>query len=1263
MADEELEAIKGVIENAEQIRNIAIAAHIDHGKCVAPNQRVATADGNQVEAEELFERYRTEGEPVEQEQGEMRVSLPEDTLKVTSFNRSSGKTEPKEVTDLWKMEKDEDLVEVRLENGREVAVTPEHEFTVLGQDGTFDMVEARDLEQGKVVVASRQLEADSDTSTEARLLEEISENERFYVGLADGFAEELKAEIKAEGLEDIYDSVQPVLKLESFRNCVWRGEYRLKTLVQVAERLELGLDDVYSGIECLNVRGTESKGEHSSLEMNLIDSTENLFYIAGVFFGDGDTDGNITNENRDIQQTIVEKSAELGFEPQISRFDDRATRIEVGGKTLNTLLTEFFEYPESNKSGSISIPETVFEAERSEVSAFVKGYMDADGMVEEARSAVSVSSKSTQMLDDLQLLLQRFDIASKFNRRNSTLYISGELSVERFRNEIGFEHPEKSEKLSDLVDKAESSKLDAVPIDGEVLRETRLTSEASQSDLVPSYSSYENNHVGLSKRSLSRIAEEMGNHGADRHRLNKLQRLAVADTVFSRVESKKRIDGPEHVYDFTVDDHHNFVCEGVVVENTTLTDNLLARAGMISDKLAGDQRFMDFDDQEAERGITIYSANISMVHEFDGDNYLINLIDTPGHVDFGGDVTRAMRAVDGVLVLVDAVDGVMPQTETVMKQALQEGVRPILFINKVDRLIEEMQLTPEEMQERFQKIIREVNTALRKYADEETAEAWEMGVQDGTVAFGSALKNWAISFPYMQETGIDFGEMIDRCQDGDHDGLSEDAPIEEVVLDMVVKHLDDPQTSADHRVPKVWPGDPENEAGESMAEQDADGPLIGVVTNVEDDEHAGTIATARLFSGTVEEGDELYGIGSQKTERAQQVGIYSGPRKLMTDSVPAGNIVAITGPDFSTGETFIREGETEIQPFEQIEHVFEPVVTKSIEPKRTSDLPKLIESLRKRSKEDNTIEVDIDEETGETLVSGLGELHIEAKVERHLEEQGIDIDVSEPIVVFREGIEEESAVESGKSPNRHNELEISVEPLPDETRRFFKEEYDELESQADDQTEVRDAMVEAGLTQDEADNVVTVHEENVFINASRGIKNLREIQEYLVDAFQEFTDEGPLANEPVIGLKVKLHDASLHEDAIHRGPAQMIPATKDAMRNGFLTSQPRLIEPKQILRIDTPSDTMGDAMTEVNNRRGDIVDMEEEGDSAVIRSKLPVEELFGFEAALKSATNGKGFYNLMDLVFEPLPMNLQEEKIMEIRERKGMKQEMPRPGE
>ena len=715
---------------------------------------------------------------------------------------------------------------------------------------------------------------------------------------------------------------------------------------------------------------------------------------------------------------------------------------------------------------------------------------------------------------------------------------------------------------------------------------------------------------------------------------------------------KSVIEDPEHIRNIAIAAH---IDHG----KTTLTDNLLARAGMISDKLAGDQRFMDFDDQEAERGITIYSANISMVHEFDGDDYLVNLIDTPGHVDFGGDVTRAMRAVDGVVVLVDAVDGVMPQTETVMEQALKEGVKPVLFINKIDRLIEEMQLTPEEMQDRFKEIIRGVNAALRKYADEETAEEWKMSVEDGTVAFGSALKNWAISMPYMQDTGINFGDLIERVNEGDHEGLREDVPIEEVVLDMVVKHLVNPQESAAWRIPAVWPGDVNSEIGQDMMEHDQDGRLVGVVTNVEDDEHAGTIATARLFSGTVNEGDELYGIGSQKTERAQQVGIYSGPRKLTVDRVPCGNIAAITGPDFSTGETFILDGEDEIQPFEQIEHVFEPVVTKSIEPKRTSDLPKLIETLRKRSKEDNTIKVDIDEETGETLVSGLGELHIEAKIERHLEEKGIDINVSEPIVVFREGIEESSPEVMGKSPNRHNQLEISVEPVKESVRKFLKEDYEQVKMEANEDHEIKEALIEAGMDKEEADNIMDVYEENMFVNASRGIKNLREIQEYLVDAFHEFCDEGPMAGEPVIGLKVKLHDAKLHEDAIHRGPSQMIPCTRDAMTRGFLQSTPRLIEPVRILRIDVPTNVMGDAMTEVSNRRGDVMDMEEEGDSTILRCKLPVEEMFGFEAALKSATNGKGFFNPKDMIFEPLPMNLQEEKIMEIRKRKGMKQEMP----
>src|SRR3970040_454000 len=189
---------------------------------------------------------------------------------------------------------------------------------------------------------------------------------------------------------------------------------------------------------------------------------------------------------------------------------------------------------------------------------------------------------------------------------------------------------------------------------------------------------------------------------------------------------------------------------------TTLSDSLIAGAGMISEELAGQQLFMDFDEQEQARGITINAAIASMVHDFEGEPYLINLIDTPGHVDFGGDVTRAMRAIDGVIILVDAVEGIMPQTETVIRQALKERVRPVLFINKVDRLINEVKLDPDQMQQRFFKIITEVNTRIRKQRPEALQEEWSLNVEAGNVAFGRALHNGGVRVPWQEKTGSSF---------------------------------------------------------------------------------------------------------------------------------------------------------------------------------------------------------------------------------------------------------------------------------------------------------------------------------------------------------------------------------------------------------------------------------------------------------------------------------------------------------------------------
>jgi elongation factor 2 len=368
--------------------------------------------------------------------------------------------------------------------------------------------------------------------------------------------------------------------------------------------------------------------------------------------------------------------------------------------------------------------------------------------------------------------------------------------------------------------------------------------------------------------------------------------------------------------------------------------------------------------------------------------------------------------------------------------------------------------------------------------------------------------------------------------------------------------------------------------------------------------------------------------------------------------------VALTGVDYSAGETVVAEGK-DLEPFEQIEHIFEPVVTKSIEPKKTSDLPKLIEALRNRAKEDNTIQVSIDEETGETLVSGLGELHIEAKVERYLREQGIEIDVSKPIVVYRESIEGASDEFMGKSPNRHNKFFLSVEPVPqDAYEAMMAGEIPEGKVRDQDEQTVRDVLTEAGIDKEDAQKVHNVYNGNLFVDKTRGVKHLNDIMELVVKAFQQFCDEGPLAKEPCVKLMVKIHDADIHEDHVHRGPAQVIPAVRDAITRGMMDGGAVLLEPKQILRIDSPTDKMGSAMKEVNNRRGQIMNMEEEGDSTKIKSKIPVAEMFGFEAALKSATGGKGFYNLVDQVFEPMPSNLQRETVIDIRERKGMKTDL-----
>ena len=693
---------------------------------------------------------------------------------------------------------------------------------------------------------------------------------------------------------------------------------------------------------------------------------------------------------------------------------------------------------------------------------------------------------------------------------------------------------------------------------------------------------------------------------------------------------------------------------------TTFSDSLIADAGMISFNIAGQRRFLDTDDQEQERGITIWSANASMVHSLEGEDYLINLIDTPGHVDFGGDVTRALRAVDGAILLVDAVEAVMPQTETVLRQAMKDRVKPVLFINKVDRLLKELRLTPEQMQERFMKIITEVNILIQKYAEPEYKKKFLVNVSDGSVVFGSALKKWGTSIPYMKKTGISFKEIIDATAEGKEEELSKKAPLHTVVLDMIIKHLPSPNEAQKYRLEKLWQGDVDSEVGKSMVLVDPNGKLSAVVTKVSPDQHAGFIATSRVFSGKITKGEDIYLVGKQKSQRVQQVNIYKGPHRVQVDEVVAGNICGIVGiSDAFSGETLCSPDHI-IQPFEEIKHIFEPVVTKSVEPKNPRDLAKLINFLKKLSREDTTIKVKINQETGEYLISGLGELHLEAKVERKFKEMDLDVIMSPPIVVYRETVGKESPVVEGKSPNKHNVFEIMVEPLDKPVyEAMVKGDLESDYKPKGKKSTFAKEISEVGMDYDEAKRIVLIHGKNMLIDMTKGVQYMNEIMELIKEAFVNAMDEGTLCREPSTGIKVKLLDASLHEDPVHRGPGQIIPAFRASIRNAVLRADSTLLEPKQLIRIDAPEELMGAVSREVENRRGQIINIETSRGYTVVTTKIPVSAIFGLDASLKSATSGRGFYSVIEVVFEKLPAALRDQTIISVRKRKGLSESVP----
>src|SRR6187455_1576510 len=472
---------------------------------------------------------------------------------------------------------------------------------------------------------------------------------------------------------------------------------------------------------------------------------------------------------------------------------------------------------------------------------------------------------------------------------------------------------------------------------------------------------------------------------------------------------------------------------------TTMSDSLLAASGIISPSVAGQALALDSMKLEQNRQMTIRGANVTLYYELGGKEYVINMIDTPGHIDFTGRVTRALRAIDGVVVVSDSVEGIMTQTETVTRQALEERVRPVLYINKIDRLVKELRLDAPAMQKWLSNIIAEFNKLVDIYAETELKEKWKVSIQGNSVAFGSAKDRWGFNYNIAQRNGVGFKDVYDAYTSTDPTSikkLSERAPLHDAVLGMVVQHHPPPHIAQKYRIPKIWPGDLNSDIGKSLVNCDDKGPAVMMVTTINVDPQAGRIATGRLFSGTIKDGDEVYLIDAKRPGKVQSVNIYMGNTREVVSVIPAGNIPALLGLDYAiAGETISTV--KNIVPFESIKYVSEPVVTIAVETKHPKDLPKLVEALRKITVEDPNLIIKINEESGETLMAGMGVLHLEIATSL-LQEAGLSITTSQPLINYRETIRSKGGPIMSKSPNRHNKIFMRVEPLREDIIEMIK---------------------------------------------------------------------------------------------------------------------------------------------------------------------------------------------------------------------------------
>jgi len=798
---------------------------------------------------------------------------------------------------------------------------------------------------------------------------------------------------------------------------------------------------------------------------------------------------------------------------------------------------------------------------------------------------------------------------------------------------------------------------------------------------------------------------------------------------------------------------------------STLTDSLVAAAGIIALEDAGNVRMTDTRQDEKDRGITIKSTGISLYFEMppefscpkeaDGREFLINLIDSPGHVDFSSEVTAALRVTDGGLVVVDVVEGVCVQTETVLRQALGERIVPVLTINKLDRGFLELQLDPESMYQNFVRVIENANVIISTYRDELMGDL-TVYPEKGTVAFSAGLQGWAFTLNqfarmYASKFGIDkekmaqrlwgdhyfdpdtkkwttnstsasgkplsrafckfilepIGQIFSACMSDNMEKLdkylkvvnislsSEERtlqqkkllkcvmqkwlPADQALMEMMVLHLPSPSKAQRYRVENLYTGPMDDITATAIRNCDPKGPLVMYVSKMVPDKSR-FYAFGRVFAGTIQSGMKVRILGSGyepgkkedlTIKNIQRTVIMMGRKTEPVDSVPVGNTCALVGIDQFIVKCGTLTTEESSYPIVSMKFSVSPVVRVAVEPKNPADLPKLVEGLKRLSKSDPLVQCSI-EESGEHIVAGAGELHLEICI-KDLQEEfmgGAELKVSEPVVSFRETVTAESSqVCLSKSPNKHNRLFCVAVPFAEGLPEVIDK--GEIGPRDDPKVRARRLAEEFGWDVAEARKIwafgPNTNGPNVVVDCTKGVQYLNEIKDSVIGALQWVTKEGVLTQENMRGVRFNLMDVVLHADAIHRGGGQIIPTARRVFYAAQLTAQPRLMEPIFLVEIQCPQTAIGGIYSVMNRRRGQLIEeLQRPGTPlTTVRCYLPVMESFGFTADLRSNTSGQAF---PQCVFDhwkvvpgdPLdPTSKTQEMVFATRKRKGLPEEIP----